>query len=61
MKILKHGEVKEVTYTVTCHSCNSILEYNSNDIHSDRDGNYIICPVCKKFIAHGHNDVDFDR
>lgn len=61
MKVLKRGKVKEKVYHKTCHNCKSKLEYKDSDIECDRDGDYIICPVCKKFIAIGSTDNDWDR
>jgi len=52
MKVLKYGKLKKITYIVICHECKSELEYTNEDIKFDKDGNYVICPVCKKFIAH---------
>lgn len=52
MKIIKRGTPEqEWIYGVACLKCSSVLEYDKSDIHSDRDGSYIICPVCGKFIS----------
>ena len=37
---------------VECSSCGSILQYSKEDVHTDRDGSYIECPVCDMFISH---------
>lgn len=50
MKVIKQGQKVEKTRKVTCYGCKSKLEYTSNDVQSDRDGKYIVCPVCGKFI-----------
>lgn len=52
MKVIKEGAKKENEYEVECSKCDSVLHYTNGDRHSDqRDGDYIICPVCKAFIA----------
>ncbi len=52
MKIIKKGnlpEKKEIKET--CHKCKTVFTYTTRDIQPDsRDGNYVICPVCKAFI-----------
>ena len=50
MKVIKKGKVKNTKEKV-CWKCNSELEYEQKDVKSDRDGNYIVCPVCGQFIA----------
>ncbi len=54
MKILKEGEVKPKVQRKTCFNCKSILEFPNEDIQQDRDGSYIICPVCQTIIAAKH-------
>lgn len=52
MKVIKRGSVPTCIKRVMCSKCKSELEYHRADVHSDqRDGNYIICPVCNAFIA----------
>jgi hypothetical protein len=35
-----------------CKACESLVEYTHEDVHFDgRDGNYVICPACKEWIA----------
>jgi len=51
MKIIKKGSVANIAKQITCKSCNSELEYIPHDVKSDRDGLYVICPICKKFLA----------
>jgi hypothetical protein len=55
MKVIKRVEPKPKVYRVTC-SCGSELEYEPKDIHADqRDGPYIICPVCNNWIGTERN------
>jgi hypothetical protein len=55
MKILKLGNIKFNVKPVkkTCHNCKTQFEYENQDIQSDRDGKYIVCPnpFCGKFIT----------
>ena len=51
MKIIKVGKVISETKQKTCSKCNSELEYVPKDIKTDREGKYIICPVCGQFLA----------
>ncbi len=51
MKIIKKGEKKEKEYIKTCSGCKTKFSYKNRDIETDRDGSYVICPVCKAFIA----------
>lgn len=51
MKVIKEGEIKQKAKRKTCRKCDTEMEYKSRDIFLDqRDGDYIICPVCGKFI-----------
>ncbi len=50
MKILKRGNADEFTRNITCGYCYSELEYTRPDIRRDRDGVYIVCPVCLNII-----------
>lgn len=65
MKIIERGISKVNSYRHRCNSCNTLFEYNDDDIkHDQRDGNYVICPMkgCGKFIStdksnfEGYND-----
>lgn len=49
MKIIKNN-YKETTFKVKCPRCKSKLKVSESDIQMDRDGRYIICPCCGKFI-----------
>jgi RNase P subunit RPR2 len=52
MKIIKRGSVKaEETKKIMCGKCTSVLEYELKDIQMDREGKYIVCPVCGQFLA----------
>jgi hypothetical protein len=52
MKIIKRGALQsELNVNVICKSCNSELEYQRLDIKRDRDGKYIVCPVCLHLIG----------
>ncbi|GAA0883277.1 hypothetical protein GCM10009120_18740 [Sphingobacterium siyangense subsp. cladoniae] len=51
MKILKRGVVSNPSKKINCDGCTSELEYTAKDIQFDRDGSYIVCPVCKKFLG----------
>lgn len=51
MKIIKRGKPKKKEKKKTCHECKTVFLYKESDINVDRDGIYVICPVCKAFIA----------
>ena len=34
-----------------CKSCKTIFKYTQQDTEIDRDGKYVVCPVCKRFIT----------
>lgn len=51
MKIIKVGNFEVKTKDKVCGKCKSELQYEPKDVKSDRDGRYIICPVCGQFIA----------
>ena len=50
MKIIKIGNVEPSTRRKICYYCSSEFEYDTTDIKYDRDGDYVICPVCDKFL-----------
>ena len=61
MKVIKKGILKEKEIKKTCGYCNCKFEYSKEDIHYDtRDGNYVICPTCEKFLATSYI-VQVDR
>jgi len=42
----------ESKYLFECKKCDSLVEFNREDVQSDqRDGDYVVCPVCLAFIA----------
>lgn len=53
MKIIKEGiSPEEMTKKETCYNCKTKFEYQNSDIQDDfRDGSYVICPKCGKFIS----------
>lgn len=62
MKILKRGKIENPLYKITCGHCTSELAYNNTDVKYDRDGDYIVCPVCGKFLMHNYRpDIDRSR
>lgn len=55
MKVIKEGKKKidEQPKEKTCYKCSCVFEYVRNDINSDREGSYVICPNedCKSFLS----------
>lgn len=52
MKIIKKGKLPEKEETEkTCMKCKTKFTYVPKDVESDRDGRYVVCPLCKTFIA----------
>lgn len=53
MKVIKEGEKKIDKVTKRrCYRCGCVFEYVRDDINSDRNGIYVICPneYCKSFM-----------
>lgn len=50
MKILSKGKIKKYKYTSECRICDTLFEFDESETKRDRDGDYIICPVCGTFI-----------
>ena len=51
MRIIKEGKLPPKERKMECNNCGCVFMYEQEDIHSDqRDGNYVVCPTCKKFI-----------
>lgn len=50
MKILENRYIEKSSKIVICPNCASKLEIEANDIQQDKDGTYIICPCCHKYI-----------
>lgn len=54
MKVIKPGSIPSSDIKHTCSYCSCEFLYSKEDIHIDqRDGNYVICPTCGKFINVG--------
>lgn len=51
MKVVENKKLPQRGKSKTCYNCKSKLRYINSDVHMDRDGKYIICPVCTKLIA----------
>lgn len=53
MKVIKEGQLPETQpKKETCYNCKTKFEYVKSDVQSDwRDGDYVICPSCGKFIS----------
>ena len=52
MKIIKRGEAPIKEVEETCDKCKTVFVYDMEDVNQDqRDGNYVMCPVCKSFIT----------
>lgn len=62
MRIIKIGNNKIKEYFKTCIYCDTEFSYNDSDVKPDfRDGDYVICPVCGKFLFHGEPPKNVDR
>lgn len=54
MRIIKEGKLPPKEKKMKCKNCGCVFMYEPSDVHSDqREGDYVVCPTCKKFI-----DVD---
>jgi DNA-directed RNA polymerase subunit RPC12/RpoP len=55
MKIIKAGvDPRFQEIPKTCWTCKTEFTYTNSDVKYDqRDGSYVVCPVCSAFIAHG--------
>lgn len=51
MKVLKQGTVKKDTKVKTCTNCKTKIEYTRDDVEQDRDGRFIVCPSCARFLS----------
>lgn len=51
MKVKTTGKIPTEEKNKKCYNCKSVLTYSPKDIEQDRDGRYIVCPTCGKFIA----------
>lgn len=60
MRIIKKIPPKNQVWVVKCQNCGTILQYDKSDItHDQREGSYIQCPECAKYINHS-NGVDLE-
>lgn len=52
-RVIKRGDAHvSKPVQVICPKCMSVVEFERSDIYSDqRDGDYVKCPVCCRFIA----------
>ena len=56
-QIFSYGKYVEMPrFLFNCKHCGCEFGAQLEDMHSDRDGNYVVCPCCKKFI-----DWDFGK
>lgn len=51
MKIIKDGSISKPEKKRTCCNCKTKFSYTPNDVQQDREGLFVICPTCQKFIA----------
>lgn len=53
MEIIRPGNKPEnVRYQQTCKTCGCVFAYTKSDVKPDqREGDYLVCPTCTKFIS----------
>lgn len=52
LKIIQRGNVTESKPKIdSCDKCKTKFEYDQSDIQRDRDGRYVVCPMCGAFIS----------
>ena len=51
MRVIKEGTLPVKENKCTCYKCKTKFAYIASDVKPDRDGSYIVCPVCGSFIA----------
>jgi len=51
MRIINPGKKPNEEREKTCGYCKCKFAYTKNDVESDRDGNFVKCPTCKKLLA----------
>ena len=49
-KIIEMGVIKNFVAQFRCPKCQTLAEFYKDDIQYDRDGNYVVCPLCSKFL-----------
>ena len=51
MEIIKAGNPERKAYGFVCRKCGCVAKFDETDIKRDRDGDYIICPSCGRFVS----------
>lgn len=51
MRVIKEGSLPVKEKKCTCYKCKTKFAYTSNEVKSDRDGSYVVCPIFGSFIA----------
>jgi transcription elongation factor Elf1 len=51
MEIIKKGNTTYKEYEFTCRKCGCVAKFDEKDIKQDRDGEYIVCPSCGRFVS----------
>lgn len=58
MKVLENNYNEQKTWKVVCPKCNSVLEYEHNDVTIKESYffylHYITCPCCGKYVDVKH-------
>ena len=60
MEIIKQGKVPTIKFKMECSNCGCEAIYTPEEIKHDKDGDYVICPCCKKYISHDLSIADKD-
>jgi uncharacterized Zn-finger protein len=50
MKIIKQGKLPTTEKKKSCSYCKTKFVYDIKDVSFDRDGSYVVCPNCNKFL-----------
>lgn len=52
MRIIKEGKLPPKEKKMTCSECGCVFMYDRSDVKTEqRDGDFVICPTCGKFIT----------
>lgn len=51
MRIIRKGKIIPKEWEQTCSKCNCLFAFTNSDIKTDRDGSYLICPTCNKYLT----------
>lgn len=52
MRVIKKGKLPPKEKRMTCLECGCVFMYDRSDIKTEqRDGDFVICPTCGKFIT----------